>query len=170
MDKKEVLIVVDMQNDFITGSLANKDAENMVKNMIKKLKSNKKDLIFTMDTHDENYLETQEGKNLPIKHCIKESDGWHIIPQLAEFLGKAKYITEKDSFGGFSLVTLTKDYDNIELIGVCTDICVIANALMLKLFYPEKEIIIDKKCCAGTTKSNHNAALKVMKSCQVTIK
>ena len=170
MDKKEVLIIVDMQNDFVTGSLANKDAELMIPKMIMKLKKNKKDLIFTMDTHNKDYLKTQEGKNLPIEHCIKDTKGWHIIPQLAEFLGKAKYIAEKDTFGGFSLVTLTKDYDSIELIGVCTDICVIANALMLKMFYPEKEIIVDKKCCAGTTKANHNAALKVMKSCQVTIK
>lgn len=170
MDKKEVLIIVDMQNDFVTGSLANKDAELMIPKMIMKLKKNKKDLIFTMDTHNKDYLKTQEGKNLPIEHCIKDTKGWHIIPQLAEFLGKAKYIAEKDTFGGFSLVTLTKDYDTIEFIGVCTDICVIANALMLKMFYPEKEIIVDKKCCAGTTKANHNAALKVMKSCQVTIK
>lgn len=166
---KELLIVVDMQNDFVTGSLANPDAQKMLPKLVKKLKKNTKDLIFTMDTHEEDYLETQEGKNLPVKHCIKNTEGWQIVPQLAEFAAKAKYIVEKKTFGAVSLVSLVKDYDSIEFVGVCTDICVVSNAILLKAFYPEVLISVDKACCAGVNKSLHNSAIKTMQSCQIRV-
>jgi len=166
---KELLLVIDMQNDFITGSLANEDAQKMVPKLVKKLEKNTKDLIFTLDTHGENYLETQEGKNLPVKHCIKNTEGWQIIPELAKYVAKAKYVVEKTAFGGASLIGLVKEYDSIELVGVCTDICVVSNALILKTFYPEKLISVDKKCCAGVTKKSHNAAIITMQSCQIRI-
>ena len=168
---KELLIIVDLQNDFVTGALGTKDAQRAASRIAKKLAKSEKDLIFTLDTHDDKYLETQEGRNLPIVHCVKGTEGWKLVPEVTPFLNteKCKAFVEKTAFGGVTLISLVKDYDSIELVGVCTDICVIANALLLKSFYPEKLISVDKKCCAGSSKKAHNATLEVMKSCQIIV-
>lgn len=172
----KILIVVDMQNDFIDGSLGTPEAQAIipkVKEKIEEYRKNNYPILFTRDTHYENYLETQEGKNLPIKHCIKETEGWKIKEDL-DCLDCAH--VNKESFGwdfwGITLdpfYTDIKDIEEIELVGVCTDICVVSNALILKSQFPETKITVDASCCAGTTVENHKAALKVMKSCQVNV-
>ncbi len=170
---KELLVVVDMQIDFIDGRLGTKEAQDIVENVVSKVKSAKecgKDIIFTMDTHRENYLETQEGKKLPVPHCIKGSKGWEIIPELQN-LAENCMILEKFSFGSVQLAHLVArgQYDKIELVGVCTDICVISNALILKSSLPEAEISVDAKCCAGVSPESHKNALEAMKMCQIEI-
>jgi len=167
---KELLVVVDMQNDFVTGSLANADAQKIVPRIAKKLKKTKKDVMFTMDTHDENYLETFEGKKLPVKHCIKGTEGWKIVSELGEYAVKSKAIVEKKSFGAVTLIQLIDEYDTIEFVGTCTDICVVNTILLLRSFFPDKELIVDKKCCAGTSRKAHNAAILVMQNSQIDIK
>ena len=176
---KKALIVVDMQNDFITGSLGTEEAKAIVSKVIDKIKEyedNESPILFTQDTHKRNYLETQEGRILPVEHCLYNTDGWCIIPELSNFLQRHRHLrVEKETFGAKELVTISYsriDLDNfnkIELIGVCTDICVISNALLIKAFYPEIEIIVDASCCAGVTPEKHKAALEVMKSCQITV-
>lgn len=165
----KVLIVVDMQNDFVDGTLGTKEAVQIVPAVIEKVKKavkNNDSIIFTKDTHYNNYLETNEGKNLPVKHCIEGSTGWEIVPGLA---GYAKKVVVKNTFGSTSLPEEVKDYDEIELVGLCTDICVISNALLLKAFFPEKDISVDASCCAGVTPRSHENALEAMKMCQIKI-
>ena len=163
-----VLIVVDMQNDFVTGSLGSKDAQAIifnVKTKIKEYANRGERIIFTRDTHGEDYLDTPEGKKLPIKHCIYGTKGWEIVPGLE--VGDCEYIN-KPTFGWLNW----NDFggmDEIELIGVCTDICVISNALILKAKYPETTISVDASCCAGVTPEKHRSALEVMKSCQIDV-
>lgn len=169
---KNCLVVIDMQNDFISGSLGTKEAREIVphvKERIEKAIKNDEDIIFTKDTHFENYLETREGKNLPIKHCINNTWGHEICDELLPFVKGALLMVDKNTFGYKDLPLYTGKYDMITLIGLCTDICVISNAILLKAFYPEKEIIIEEKLCAGTTVENHENALKAMKVCQFTI-
>lgn len=169
---KKILIVVDMQNDFINGSLGTKEAVAIVPNVEKKIKEYKDDgqmIVFTQDTHFKNYMGTFEGKHLPVEHCIKDTDGWRIAECL-EKAGKDCEHIEKNTFGyeewkKFKL----EQYDVIEVIGLCTDICVISNALAIRMFYPEEEIVVDAGCCAGVTPEKHKAALEVMKSCQITV-
>ncbi|MBO4400353.1 MAG: cysteine hydrolase [Selenomonadaceae bacterium] len=169
----KALIVVDMQNDFVTGSLGTKEAQEMLPRLVKKLEAavneNWTDIIFTQDTHKENYLETQEGKNLPVVHCIKNTEGWEIVPELQKFIPRAKAVIEKKAFGSTRIPSLIKPYEVVEFVGVCTDICVISNALLVKAFYPEQVVAVDASCCAGTTPENHRAALTVMKLCQCKI-
>ena len=165
----KVLIVIDMQNDFVDGSLGTKEAVQIVPAVTDKVKSaiaNNDGLIFTKDTHYNDYLDTAEGKNLPVKHCIKGSKGWEIIPSLNEY---AHNIIEKNTFGSTALPEKVKKYDIIELVGLCTDICVISNALLLKAYFPEKDICVDASCCAGVTPESHNNALEAMKMCQIKI-
>ena len=157
-------IVVDVQNDFVDGVLGTAEAQAMVPNLVNKLKNIQNELIFTQDTHKDNYLETAEGKFLPVQHCIKNTFGWEFAPEIQPFTSKGTVI-EKAAFGSTRLPSLLKKYDEIELCGLCTDICVISNALLIKAFYPEKTIIIDSKCCAGVTPEAHEAALLVMKNC-----
>ena len=157
-------IVVDVQNDFVDGVLGTAEAQAMVPNLVNKLKNIQNELIFTQDTHKDNYLETAEGKFLPVQHCIKNTSGWELAPEIQPFASKGTVI-EKSAFGSTRLPSLLKKYDEIELCGLCTDICVISNALLIKAFYPEKTIIIDSKCCAGVTPEAHEAALLVMKNC-----
>ena len=157
-------IVVDVQNDFVDGVLGTKEAQAMVPNLVDKLKAIENEVIFTQDTHKDNYLETAEGKQLPIQHCIKNTFGWQIAPEIQPFIGKNQVI-EKAAFGSTRLPSLLKKYDEVELCGLCTDICVISNALLIKAFYPDKTIIIDSKCCAGSTVEVHQAGLMVMKNC-----
>lgn len=172
---KNVLVIVDMQNDFISGSLANKDGEKVVKNIIKEIKSNKYDYIaLTRDTHFNNYLNTLEGKNLPIKHCIHKTDGWKIRSEIydeVEKSGIAHKTYDKKSFGSFSLPHELAIYENelksIVVTGLCTDICVVSNALILRAELPNVPMYYIKDACAGTSKKAHNASLEVMRSCQI---
>ncbi len=169
----KILIVVDMQNDFIDGALGTKEAEKIVANVQEKIdtyRNNGDIVIFTRDTHLENYLETQEGKNLPVKHCIKDSFGWQISDKLDV---ANSTIVDKPSFGSMELVDFVSKIENfteIELVGLCTDICVISNAFILKAAFPETLISVDSSCCAGVTPESHNRALESMKTCQIMVK
>lgn len=170
---KKIIVVVDMQNDFINGSLGTKEAQEMLPRLKNKLQqaadSGSAELIFTMDTHGENYLSTQEGKNLPVEHCIKGSHGWEITPELQDFVRQAKAVVEKPTFGSLALPKLLGDADEVELVGLCTDICVISNALLIKAAYPEVQISVDANCCAGVTPESHRNALAAMKMCQIKV-
>lgn len=164
---KKTLIIIDMQKDFIDGSLGTKEAVAIVENVKKKIaeyQANGNEIIFTRDTHQENYLSTNEGNNLPVEHCIQGTEGWKIWEGL-EVPG-AIYI-DKPSFGYMNW----KDYnlENVELVGLCTDICVVSNALIIKATYPEISVKVDSSCCAGVTPESHQAALTTMKMCQVEV-
>lgn len=171
---RRMLVVVDMQNDFIDAALGTAEAVAIVDAVKEKIRSYPiENVIATMDTHDENYLETQEGRNLPVTHCVKGSDGWKIRPDIATLLDGAK-IYEKPTFGSTALATdlqtLSQSEDiELELIGLCTDICVVSNALLLKAYMPEVRISVDASCCAGVTPEKHLAALETMRSCQVNV-
>ena len=166
----KVLVVIDMQNDFVNGCLGSEDACRIlpnVKNKISEYHKNGDTVIFTRDTHDENYMQSQEGKYLPVPHCIYGTDGWKIVDGLE--VDNCQYI-DKPNFGWIHWDTKNfDDRDEIELVGVCTDICVVSNALILKAMYPETHIIVDANCCAGVTPESHSAALLTMKSCQVDV-
>ena len=170
---KRLYVVVDMQKDFIDGSLGTKEAQEMLPRMAERLAEiqarKDTDIIFTMDTHGSDYLETQEGKKLPVQHCIKGTDGWQIAEVLQEFAENAVAIVEKPSFGYTGWQEIAAGYDEITLGGLCTDICVISNAMLLKAFFPEIRLRIDSTCCAGVTAESHNNALQSMKMCQMDI-
>ena len=172
---KKLLIVVDMQKDFVDGTLGSKEAVAIVDNVVKKIEQFEGDIIVTYDTHPENYMETQEGKKLPIKHCIKNTDGWKLDSKVQTAVDKRPYkIIEKPTFGSTELpeyikANYTPDEIEIELIGLCTDICVVSNALVLKANLLETKISVDASCCAGVTTESHNAALTTMKMCQVNV-
>lgn len=170
----KAIVVIDMQNDFVTGSLGTKEAQEMLPRLVAKLEENidrkSVDVIFTQDTHKEDYFQTQEGKNLPVVHCIKGTEGWEIVPELQKFIPAAKIVIEKKAFGSTRLPSLLKPYEEVEFVGVCTDICVISNALLLKAFYPEQVVSVDASCCAGVTPESHQKALDVMKACQCVIR
>ena len=163
----KTLIVVDMQNDFITGSLGSPDAEKIVPYVKELVENFEDDVIFTRDTHGENYLETSEGKKLPVKHCIKGTWGWEICDELKPF---AKTVIDKETFGSMKLPMAINGYsESIELCGLCTDICVISNAMIVKAAYPEKTIKIHENGCAGVTSESHKNALSAMQSVQIEI-
>jgi len=167
---KRALVVIDMQNDFVGGSLANPEAQAIVPLIVDAIEEFDGEIILTYDTHPKNYLATAEGQKLPIEHCIKDTHGWCIVDEIFE-AADVKGIRDmiyKPTFGitkGWHL----SEFDEIVLVGTCTDVCVISNALILKALYPEKEIIVDSSCCAGTTVDNHMAALNVMRACQITV-
>ena len=165
----KILIVVDMQNDFVSGSLGTAEARDIVTNVRAKLDSFDGDVIFTRDTHNEDYLGTNEGKHLPVEHCIKGSWGWEIIDELKPYVKK---VIDKPTFGSTELVEYlkTKNYDSFELCGLCTDICVVSNALLIKANFYETEVSVDSACCAGVTVNSHNSALETMKMCQIEVK
>ena len=171
---RKILIVIDMQNDFIDAALGTKEAVAIVDAVKKKIWTYPaRDIIATMDTHGENYMETQEGKYLPVPHCIKGTKGWEIRPDIAELLKGAK-IYEKPTFGSTALAAdlkalSEKEEIELELIGLCTDICVVSNALLLKAAMPEVKISVDPSCCAGVTPEKHMAALETMRSCQIQV-
>ena len=170
---KKAIVVVDMQKDFIDGALGTKEAQAMLPRMEAKLSAAQAagtKLVFTMDTHGEDYLATQEGRRLPVPHCIRGTEGWEIAASLQPFVRAAAAVVEKPAFGSTELPALLEDCDEIELVGLCTDICVISNALVLKAFYPEKKISVDASCCAGVTVESHEDALRAMKMCQVDVK
>ena len=164
------LIVVDMQVDFITGSLGSKLAEAIVPNVVEKVKNYDGTVIFTRDTHFADYLSTQEGSKLPVEHCIKDTAGWEICNELKPFVNK---VVDKITFGSVDLPEIIKAYgekiEEIELCGLCTDICVISNAMILKAAFPEAKIKVDKNCCAGVSVESHNTALNAMKSVQIDV-
>lgn len=171
-----ILIVVDMQKDFVTGALGSVQAQSILPKVAEKVKSFEGRLIFTMDTHGEDYFETQEGRRLPVKHCVKGTDGWNTEGILAEYVkAKKAAVYEKPTFGSIALaqdlrrLNEQKAIDAIELVGVCTDICVISNALLLKAYLPEVTIRVDASCCAGVTVQKHEAALETMRSCQIEV-
>ena len=164
------LIVVDMQKDFITGSLGSELAEKIVPYVVEKVKKFAGKIIFTRDTHFVDYMQTQEGKKLPVQHCIKDTYGWQICDELKAY---ANNVVDKNTFGSVDLPGILKNYgdaiDEIELCGLCTDICVISNAMILKASFPETKIVVDSKCCAGVSVKSHKTALEAMKAVQIEI-
>ena len=172
---KKVLIVVDMQKDFVDGALGSREAVAIVDNVVKKIDGFDGDIIVTYDTHGEDYMQTQEGRNLPVPHCIKGTDGWQLDEKVRNALkNRVHKVIEKPTFGSVALPQHIKaNYDpneiEIELIGLCTDICVVSNALLLKANFLETKVSVDAACCAGVTVDSHNAALLTMKMCQVNV-
>ncbi len=170
--KKKILIVIDMQNDFIDGSLGTPEAQAIVEAVKAKIRSYPPDAVFaTMDTHGEDYLSTQEGRMLPVEHCIRGTEGWKLRPDIAALLSQAA-VFEKPTFGSVRLAEAVRgleDVGEIEFVGLCTDICVVSNALLMKAYLPEVPITVDAGCCAGVTPEKHRAALETMRSCQIRI-
>ena len=180
----KVLVVVDMQNDFIDGALGTAEAKAIVDNVVKRIKESKDELIlFTKDTHQEDYLETKEGQKLPVAHCIEGTKGWQINEKVKKAWAEncstvvSTKLREntfcKPVFGSVELVEFLKFYgcilEEIELVGVCTDICVISNAIMIKNTLPDTEVRVNASCCAGVTPESHQEALNVMKMCQIDV-
>lgn len=169
---KNVLAVIDMQNDFIDGALGTKEAEAIVENVAAQIRDFEGEVIYTRDTHFEGYLDTQEGKKLPVPHCIKDTEGWQIRERVRQACeGEAK-IFDKPAFGSVELAAYLKnmtDLESVTLIGLCTDICVISNALVIKAFLPEVTVKVNADCCAGVTPESHRNALEAMKMCQVEV-
>jgi nicotinamidase-related amidase len=174
MIMKKILIVVDMQNDFIDGSLGTKEAQTIIDKVIAKIMEYPPNCIYaTLDTHSVNYLQTAEGRKLPVEHCIKGTEGWELNSRVNDLLTDSVKI-EKPTFGSYTLADQINDlYMNqpleIELIGLCTDICIVTNALLLKTKMPEAKITVDSSCCAGVTPESHEAALLTMKMCQIEV-
>ena len=168
----KVLAVIDMQNDFINGALGTKEAEAILPGVRRKIEKYRREgnpVVFTRDTHQGNYLDTQEGQKLPVIHCIAGTEGWQIAEGLY-VLGEK--IVDKPAFGSLELAEYMgslSDLEEIELVGLCTDICVISNALILKARMPEVRISVDAGCCAGVTPESHENALKAMQTCQIEI-
>ena len=177
---KKILVVVDMQKDFVDGALGTKEAVSIIPAVSEKIRNFEGDIFVTYDTHFENYMDTAEGKKLPVPHCIKGTAGWQLDEAVSEALqenvyGKACTPVEKHTFGSVDLPGLIKEAAGdeaftIELIGLCTDICVVSNALILKAHFPETEIAVDASCCAGVTPEKHEAALETMRSCQIDVR
>lgn len=171
---RNILVVVDMQNDFIDGSLGTKEAQAIVDNVVAEIANyDPADIFVTRDTHTENYLDTQEGKNLPVVHCVKNTKGWEINEKIAKALRNAEII-DKPTFGSKILaekIAAIAEKEDIEvtLIGLCTDICVVSNALLIKAYVPEIPMRVIASCCAGVTPESHEAALKTMAMCQVKV-
>lgn len=172
---KKILIVVDIQNDFVDGALGTPEAQAIIDNAANKIRNFGGDIFVTYDTHYDNYMETLEGEKLPVPHCIKGTQGWELNPKIADALnGKNYKSVEKLTFGSVELPKLVKETigdekAEITLIGLCTDICVVSNALLLKANFLDAEIFVDAACCAGVTPDTHNAALDTMRCCQINI-
>ena len=172
---RKILVVVDMQNDFIDGTLGTLEAQTIVQPVLEKMRTyDKSEIYVTRDTHGENYLQTAEGRKLPVVHCVKGTKGWQLHPQV-EAAADEKHIIDKPTFGSMDLMELLrkeneKELLEIELVGLCTDICVVSNALLLKAAMPETIIRVDAGCCAGVTPESHKAALATMEMCQIEIK
>lgn len=173
---KNFLVVVDMQNDFVDGALGSSEAVAIVPNVVDKIKNFDGEIFVTLDTHFDNYMETAEGKKLPVPHCIKGTTGWELNPEVAKALEGKKYtVVEKLTFGSVDLPKLMgqaadDEEFSVELMGLCTDICVVSNALLLKAHYPENNIAVDASCCAGVTPKSHDEALATMGMCQIEIR
>ena len=187
MCKKKFLLVIDTQNDFIDGVLGTSEAKAIVPNVVEKIKNHDGWVIATQDTHFYNYLDTQEGKKLPVEHCICGAWGWKINSDIEEAIFEKEHyaVQSKTTFGDtdimkmrlyntdgefwYDYTPLGHDIESIEIVGLCTDICVVSNALILKAEYPEVKITVDASCCAGVTPATHKAALEVMKMCQIEV-
>lgn len=170
----KVLVVIDMQRDFIDGALGTEEAVKIVPHVAEKIRTFDGKVFATRDTHGENYLETQEGKLLPVKHCIKGTAGWEICPEIGALIKEQPI--DKVTFASMELGRLLKEYheceeaiESITLVGLCTDICVISNAMIVKASLPEVPVIVDAACCAGVTPESHRRALEAMKSCQILV-
>jgi len=174
---EKLLVVVDMQKDFVDGSLGTPEAQAIVEHVVRKVETFDGRVVFTRDTHKENYMDTQEGKLLPVVHCIENTEGWEIIPEL-ETLRAAQNARcyNKPTFGCTELAAdIKREYEagevsEVELVGLCTDICVVSNALLIKAYAPELPVAVDSACCAGVTAAKHEAALETMRSCQILVK
>ncbi len=172
---KRFLIVVDIQKDFVDGSLGTPEAVGIIENACRKIEAFDGEIIATLDTHTEDYLNTAEGKKLPVVHCVKGTDGWLLNEKVKAVLNQRGFdAVEKNTFGSVDLPEIISrkaggEEAYIELIGLCTDICVVSNALILKAEFPESQIGVDSSCCAGVTPELHNAALMTMKSCQIDV-
>lgn len=164
-----------MQKDFVDGALGTKEAVAIVDNVATKIRNFDGDIIVTYDTHSDSYMSTREGKMLPVPHCIKGTDGWELDAKIQSELNKRSYkAIEKPTFGSVVLPEYLKENYNtadisVELVGLCTDICVVSNALLVKANFPEIEVSVDSSCCAGVTVESHNAALTTMKMCQINV-
>lgn len=175
----KVLVVVDMQNDFVDGALGTKEAVEILSKVVEKIKNFDGQILYTRDTHEENYMDTQEGSYLPVPHCVRGTKGWQLNPQI-EALRSGDPV-DKPTFGSVELGELLKEQEeklksegkggieSVALIGLCTDICVISNALLIKAFLPETPIFVDAACCAGVTPESHKNALEAMKVCQIQV-
>lgn len=166
---EKVLIVIDMQNDFINGSLGSREAEAIVPAVVKKIKEWEDEVVVTMDTHTTDYMKTLEGHYLPVSHCIEGTEGWEINEEVLSALPINYMSFEKPTFGSIELARWLVNTKEFHIIGLCTDICVVSNALLLRAYNPNAKIICDASCCAGTTVEKHKAALEVMKSCQIEV-
>lgn len=173
----KIMVIVDCQKDFIDGSLGTAEAQTMIPRLAEKIKAEPEDtmFIFTADTHDKNYLTSAEGKQLPVEHCIKGTPGWEIDSRLTALFSNFPFVIEKPTFGSTELMDYLDDMvnmaDEIEFVGLCTDICVVSNVLMAKAnFYDIAEISVDATCCAGVTPTSHKMALETMKMCQIIVK
>ena len=170
---QDILLVIDMQNDFIDGALGTPEAAAIVDNVVRKVREFPGTVRFTRDTHEEAYLDTQEGRNLPVPHCIRGTHGWEICEALLPYVPGD--VIDKVTFGSAELGGILKVMDeadpirSVTLIGLCTDICVISNAMIVKAFLPEVPVTVDAACCAGVTPESHKNALAAMKMCQITI-
>lgn len=180
----DMLIVVDMQRDFITGALGSAEAQAIVPAVcarIERAKAEGTSVVFTLDTHESDYMETREGRFLPVPHCIQGTEGWALHPDIAETCARGMLSFEKPTFGSTALMHHAANAAaekgcidgrgmTIELCGVCTDICVISNAMLIKAALPEAELIVDSALCAGVTPAKHEAALETMRSCQIDVR
>lgn len=165
-----------MQKDFVDGALGTAEAQAMLPRLIEKINNYEDEIIFTRDTHEADYGNTQEGRLLPVAHCIRDTPGWELVPELGTWCIKhGSKIFDKPTFGSLALAQeLQQEYargliEEVELVGLCTDICVVSNALLLKAYMPELLVKVDPTCCAGVTPEKHRAALEVMSSCQIII-
>ena len=172
---KRFLVAVDLQKDFVDGALGSPEAVAMIPTAAKKIRGFDGEIFVTLDTHFENYMETAEGKKLPVPHCIKGTPGWELDKKIKKALEKKNYVAvEKNTFGSVGLPALIAEAAageefSVVIIGLCTDICVVSNALIIKANFPEAEISVDPACCAGVTPEKHEAALETMRSCQIDI-
>ncbi len=172
---QEILIVVDMQNDFVYGSLGTPEAQRIVDHVAEKIMQFEGRVLFTKDTHESDYLETQEGVRLPVEHCIRGTKGWELVPAIEALRLPDTPVIEKPTFGSSELVSLLERLNeeepirSITLVGLCTDICVISNALLIKAYFPEIPIAVDATCCAGVTVESHQRALDAMRVCQIDV-
>lgn len=171
---KKVLAVIDVQQDFVTGALGSLEAQQAMPALIKKVREFDGEVVLTMDTHGTDYLTTQEGQHLPVEHCIENTEGWKLMPELEAVLkDKPHRIFRKPTFGSVQLCEYLADrfnadeIESVEFVGFCTDICVVSNILLLKALAPELVISIDPSCCAGVSPERHQAALEVLASCQI---
>lgn len=172
---KQFLIVVDMQKDFVDGALGTAEAQTIVPAVAEKIRGFDGEIIVTYDTHEDDYMTTREGRFLPVPHCIRDTEGWQLNDAVAEALADRAYtVVEKPTFGAVTLPEVVEQLAGdedfaVELVGLCTDICVVSNAMLLKANFPEADMTVDAACCAGVTPASHQAALTTMACCQITI-